>query len=86
MRHVEMTRLFHLSQRDYSPSSPQRRSARNHDRSAIGRIGVPLGRELRVEIFAHVDRAGDRIAGKGAREDKGDRIARDCVRVLRSFT
>src|SRR5260370_21981764 len=40
-----------------------------------GRISVPLGRKLRVEVFTHVDSPGEGIAGKGAAEDEADRIA-----------
>ena len=33
----------------------ERRSAGNQDRSAVGRIGVALCGELRVEVLAHID-------------------------------
>src|SRR5215471_21607261 len=54
----------------------ERWSAGNHDRAALARMRVTLRGELGVEIFPHVDRARDRIAGNIACESKDDRIAR----------
>src|SRR5688572_19922870 len=48
----------------------QRPSARDPDGRARRGIRVPFRRELRVQVLAHVDRAGHRVAGQRAGEDE----------------
>src|SRR5262245_58926770 len=60
----------------------QRRSARNQDGSTPVRIRVALRRELRIQILAHVDRAGKSVARKRPRKRERDRVAGFVIRAL----
>src|SRR6202050_3751655 len=60
---------------DFRRSVCERRPTCQHDGARSRRIGPPRRSELRVEVFAHVERTGESVAGTCTREDVRYRIS-----------
>src|SRR5579863_8720876 len=60
---------------DFRRSVRERRAARQNNGTRSRRIRPPRRRELRGEVFAHVERTGEGVAGTCTREDERYRIS-----------